>query len=277
MKEESKAAMDGNCAGKLNFNAPLLSTRHPGGFPVVGISRTNSQGTSRDTSTRVPFSWEQAPGKPKDMGRFESDDEDLPPPPGLPPGRWHPPKEESNDEEYQHYDDNDDGCDADVDDGDVDVFSDAIDMFSLSDALDHIVEAAEKVHGLNSLKLEALESSGSESPNFIIRRFLPAAQALAASSALNGTRSLNRRIPHTSSHPEDCLTQQVGRSYSSPSSPSSRGCGLEFFFPWRMKHKLCGVKSPVRHCPPPNLKPESSGRHKRNHSLVERPLRDYGV
>lgn len=274
MEDDRKAAaMDGGCAGKLNFNAPLLSTRHPGGFPLVGIPRSYSQGTSRDTSTRVPFSWEQAPGKPKDTRRFEPDeDEDLPPPPpGLPPGRWNPPKEDSEEENYQHYDDNDDGFDADVD-----LFSDAIDMFSLSDALDHIVEAAEKVHGLDGLKLGALESRGRSSPNFIIQRFLPAAQALAASSALNSSRNLNRRVPHSSSHPEDCLTQQGGRSCSSSSS-SPRGCGLEFFFPWRMKHKLCGVKSPVRHCPTPSMKPESGGKHKRNYSLVERPVRDYGV
>ena len=268
MKEENKlaAAMDVNCTGKLNFNAPLLSTRHP----VAGISRNLSQGTSRDTSTGVPFSWEEAPGKPKDTARFESEDDDLPPPPpGLPPGRRH-----------QHYD-------ADVDDGDVDldldadVFSDAIDMFSLSDALDHIVEAAaEKVQALDGgggggLNPEALEFSGSESPNFIIQRFLPAAQALAASSAaLNGSNN----CPRISTHPEE--DWGVGRSYSS--APSSRVCGLEFFFPWRVKHKLCGVKSPVRHCRPPTLKPESfggagGGRHKRNYSLVERHLRDYGV
>ncbi|CAB4280297.1 unnamed protein product [Prunus armeniaca] len=82
--------------------------------------------------------------------------------------------------------------------------------------------------------------------NVIIERFLPDATALAASSApqlnVSHISSSNELCyPWNYPEPEACVSRTVCRqSYSSP-----KGCGLHVFFPWSMKHKLCGVKSPV--------------------------------
>lgn len=224
---------------KLNFNAPLLSTRRIGGYTSEEV--VNSQGAS---DHRIPFSWEQAPGKPKDLERGDIHDgeDDYTPRPRLPPCRWHPSIDATN----NGYDDqaviNDhlgDGCDGDADDDDDNddaAFSDAMDVFSLSEAID-IVTKAEKVDDeLNGLKLKLAECRGNESPNFIIKRFLPDATALAESSALNFSKSFNKKFPKPCNYPEAC-----GQSSASP-----KGCGLEILFPWRMKHKLCGIKSPIR-------------------------------
>ncbi|KAK9289354.1 hypothetical protein L1049_007509 [Liquidambar formosana] len=261
--------MDVKCPRKLDFNAPLLSTRRPGGVAAAHeeMSRTDSLGISRETSGRVPFSWELAPGKPKDMQRSDIVDEN-PLPPKLPPSRWHLSKEVTDGyEDCNQIHDRDNGCDGDVDDDDDggggggggggdnddddDVFSDAVDIFSLAESID-IVETGEKVHGLDGLSLEKVQSSGNPSPNFIIERFLPAATALAA-------LSLNKKLPHPSYYPEECISR-TGRSYS---SSTSGGCGIDTLFPWRMRHKLCGIKFPVRDSSM-NLKPQSRVKRKQN-------------
>jgi len=247
MEEEKKVneeAMNPRYPRKLNFNAPLLSTRRIGG------NYTGEEGVFQTASDhRIPFSWEQAPGKPKDSERGDIHGGDETPRPRLPPCRWHPSIDATN----NHHDDHDqavindhhhdDGCDGD---GDVDVddeenddaaFSDAMDVFSLSEAID-IVTKAEKVDesSFNGLKLKLAECRGNESPNFIIKRFLPDATALAESSALSFSKSFNKKFPKPCDYPEAC-----GQSSASP-----KGCGLEILFPWRMKHKLCGIKSPIR-------------------------------
>ena len=269
---EKQEAMGSKYTRKLNFNAPLLSTRRIGGYTGEDQqSCTNSSqgvfGTKSDD--RIPFSWELAPGKPKkDLERSTDIDEVYTPRPRPPPCLWHPAIESMNDD-YPHDDNNDaiddvnDCCDVDIDfdfDVDVDVavavdvdddaaFSDAMDdVFSLSEAID-IVTKAEKVHELDSLKLKLEESRGSESPNFIIRRFLPDATALAAASsglAFN-SMSFNKRpsLPRQCNCPETCEFHPVIRQSSSYASP--KGCGLETLFPWRMKRKLCGIKNPIRH------------------------------
>ncbi|KAK3000120.1 hypothetical protein RJ639_023801 [Escallonia herrerae] len=213
------AAMDKKCPRMLDFNAPLISTRRPTG---VVLRRSISQGASRDISSRVPFSWEQTPGKPKDTDACSDSHDTVVLPPKPPPGRWHPPKEA-----VRH----DSGCDGDADD-DYDSFSDAVDMFSLSEAID-VFESVEAFPGVN------LGTCGSESPSFIIQRFLP--DALAASSAVAVSRNVNMKLAQSKDCSEKCVPRAIGRAYSTP-----KGCGLDIFFPWRMKHKPCGVKSPVR-------------------------------
>lgn len=229
--------MDQNIPRMLNFNAPLLSTRRHVNPTSLELSCKNLHSVSRNTSDRIPFSWEQAPGKPKDLDTSSDNlHEQDTPRPKLPPSWWHPPTDEPTYDDQT--DDNycDDGWDGDVDDRDDDVFSDAIDVFSLSEAIDIVERSQKKVDAIDCLKQKLAECrGGDETPNFIIQRFLPDATALAASSALG-----------LKYHPEASSDHQHGavstESYSSP-----KGCGLELFFPWRMKHKLCGVKSPVRH------------------------------
>ncbi|KAK7816618.1 hypothetical protein CFP56_043899 [Quercus suber] len=193
---ENEEAMNSKYPRKLNFNAPLLSIRRTGGYTDEEQSCTNSRGMLANASDdRIPFSWEQAPGKPKDLDR------------------------------------------------------------------------AEKVQEFDSLKLKLAESRGSESPNFIIRRFLPDATALAASSALAFSKSFNKRPSRQCNCPEACeLHPVIGQSYDSP-----KGCGLEILFPWRMKHKICGVKSPIRQ-DSLKVQPQCREKPKKHSSSSSKPL-----
>ncbi|KAI3805775.1 hypothetical protein L1987_21661 [Smallanthus sonchifolius] len=188
----------------LNLDAPLLSTRRPN-------ASTTGHPNSRPPSNRVPFSWELSAGKPKDTGT-ESHDEFPVPPPRPPPGRKLVEKEN----EY---------------DGDDD-FSDAMDTFSLSAAIDMVESAEMAKRNGNMLDGMELDSGGNQSPSFIIQRFLSDAKALAVSSGLPIPKNISNQ-----------------RSQMINSSPKGCGLGLDGLFPWRTKHKRkppCGVKSPVR-------------------------------
>lgn len=260
----------------LNFNAPLLSTRRPANSASLELSCPSIRcrnSTSGDAHHRIPFSWEKAPGKPKDEAKSSTrDDENDTPRPKLPPSLWR----------YQQFistatttttttttknvgnNDDDDGCDGyvddhyndddeyDVNDGpDYDIFSDAVDVLSLSEAID-IAERSQKAQESSAttdgLRLKIIEESRRDNqyPDFIIQRFLPDAAALATASALSAM-SLKKscddfRKSQMTSSSTNSERVSTTTSYSSP-----KGCGLELFFPWRMKHRLCGsVKSPVR-------------------------------
>src|SRR3989442_4358 len=80
-------------------------------------------------------------------------------------------------------------------------------------------EQAEDDRGLDRLNLESVESRGSESPNFMIERFLPDATALASSSALYASsKNLSKRLPYfCSNYSEEYNSQTVG-GYSEESS-----------------------------------------------------------
>ncbi|KAL6987880.1 hypothetical protein U1Q18_013625 [Sarracenia purpurea var. burkii] len=254
MEEQEEKAIDAKCHGKLNYNAPLLSTRRPNGGADAGsrFSRTSSQGVGQDSSNRVPFSWEQTPGNPKDLETDVTHDTAVVPLPKLPPGRWHPANEPVKVAKTIRRPDNaehDDGCDGDIEDDDdedgenddYDIFSDAIDIFSLSESVD-MVESCDKV--------EEEENSGSaQSPSFIIQRFLADASAMASTSGLALSKNLNKKLPRSSG-------RKSGQSEIAP-----EGCGFDYFLPWRMKHKPCGLKSPVREASL-NTKPEWGGRRK---------------
>ncbi|PON94325.1 hypothetical protein TorRG33x02_097990 [Trema orientale] len=223
----------------LNFNAPLLSTRRPPNYPTNSIEVLSCPSLRRRNSTsvndRVPFSWEKAPGKPKDDHKNDNDtfhDQNDTPRPKLPPGLLWRYRQKSGVYNDNNDDiDNDDGCEADVEDeedenDDVfndkedEVFSDAVDVFSLSEAID-IVERSEKAREMKTtdgLKLKIIEDSRS------------GAAARAHHGYGRKTTSVTRSITRTTSY-----------------SSSSKGCGFEMLFPWRVKHKwICGVKGPVR-------------------------------
>lgn len=255
MVEEKGKAMDIACPGKqLDFNAPLLSIkRHGSSIGEENCCTNNSRGIGKfqDTSDRIPFSWERIAGKPKDSEKSDSiiQDDDVTPRLRIPPGRLrhHSRREITssyNDSQFfqaQQEFSQDNSCEADVDDdyGDKndDLFSDAAEVLSLTEAMD-IVEKAEKGHGLDGFNSESLGYNQCISPSYIIDRFLPDAAALATSSVLSVSESL-KKLP--CNHPQACVPQAVRRSYSMP-----KGCGLEMLFPWRIKHRICGVKSPVR-------------------------------
>ncbi|KAI4353415.1 hypothetical protein L6164_002367 [Bauhinia variegata] len=231
---------------KLDLNAPLLSTRRLGcSIDAVAADTScssNSAVAGKNTSERVPFSWELAPGKAKDVDRSDSMQDEGTPRLKLPPSLWHPrqdqvssePPADDDDDDKRDLDDKDEGCDGDIDNDDV--FSDAMDVLSLSEALD-IVQKSEKPRSDNSdkLRLKIAQDRGNDSSDYIIRRFLPDATALAASSALHFADSMDPEAYHAAT--------ARGSYVESP-----KGCGLEIFFPWRMKQKLCSVKSPILHC-----------------------------
>ncbi|KAK0584635.1 hypothetical protein LWI29_016440 [Acer saccharum] len=268
-EQKRRASTDFKFPRKLDFNAPLLSTRrHPGGGGEEACCSSNSQGMLQDTSERIPFCWEQAPGKPKKRSTTDNiyaDSDNDTPRLKIPPGRWHPPNEELVIDDFSLDLDHeiDDGCDADLDNDDDDddeddnnyddIFADALEVLSLTEAMDIVEKEAEnhhQHHGLDGFNLDTLgTNNGSISPSYIIERFLPDATALAASSALNVSKNLSRKLPpYVCNHPDACNVVPGGggglqRSYSL----SKGGCGLEMLLPWRIKHKICGVKSPVRH------------------------------
>ncbi|XP_074315470.1 uncharacterized protein LOC141651669 [Silene latifolia] len=193
------------------------------------ISRSNSL---NDSSYRVPFLWEQSPGKPKHNSSRESivvENKGLPLP-KPPPIRWQVVP--NNDEEEED---------------DI-----GIDLFSLVGSLNTTSER-DDVDG-NESDIDHEKNYGSLSPSFMIERFLPAAAALAASSLSglsddNKMRKIYRGSKVSSISKEGpCTPRVAGEAYS-----SSKGCGLEVLFPWRVKHRVCGVKSPVRE-PRPRLK-----------------------
>lgn len=230
MEENKTQILHGECPRKLNLNVPPLSTRRPSGatsYKMLMLAKSN-------TTNMVPFSWERIPGEPKDKETNENfSNIDLPPPPKPPPCQWQPPLTK----EVNIY-----GiCDgSDVDYGDKEYghnerFSDAIDIFSLAESIDDMEANCNVTNDRSSAIQEP--NNGYHSPNFIIQRFLPDAQALAEESVMN------KKLPFSSSPRSDSSFSRdvsIKRSHNSP-----KGCGLGSFFPWRMKPKPCSVKSPV--------------------------------
>ncbi|KAL5558268.1 hypothetical protein UlMin_034479 [Ulmus minor] len=241
----------------LNFNAPLLSIRRGQGSSaptsLAFYSCPSLRGQSMiNASDRIPFSWEESPGKPKDKDSSETiHEEDITPRPKLPPNWWH--RTSGATAEQINENDDRDGFDGDVDasfgadfcgDIDDDIFSDAVDVFSLSEAIDIVEKSqnARKSDGLR-LKLEECRNGGDDQySDFIIQRFLPDATALAAASTLSSASNslkksysynFSRNISSSSELPRRPGTQ----SYSTP-----KACGLEMLFPWRVKHRLCGAR-----------------------------------
>ena len=274
MEKEEKAALNRRKwpAGKLNLNAPLLSTRRTIGVNrLEDVQNANSVRVSWDKFERIPFSWEQTPGKPKERGE-ESDGEnaeEIIPPPKPPPGcRWLPaeeeadPKRDSCEGEAERGHDYDDGCEGDVeDDGGVGahedwkggdgVSSNELDIFSLAQSVETVDTWKElrRKFGIGNGDME--EGIGCHSPSFMIQRFLPDAKALAAAASSSST-SLNKALINSDDekrkkHPNS--SSGAGRRRASGairtathswSYSSWKGCGLDILLPWRMKPRPCG-------------------------------------
>ncbi|KAL7092687.1 hypothetical protein ACP275_12G179400 [Erythranthe tilingii] len=223
MEENKKQILQGQRPQKLNLNAPLLSTRRP-----FSLHETNTT-TSNYSSNMVPFSWERIAGEPKDK---ETSDDSIepppPPPPKLPPGRWQPPVVEEVNGATDHAFDGFYDVDEEEEYGHSDIFSLA----------ESIVNDVEVNCATTNDRSSTILDGYCHSPNFIIQRFLPDAQALAEASVVK------KKVPFsTSPHANGSLSRAVSinrRSYHSP-----KGCGLGGLFPWKMKAKPCSVKSPV--------------------------------
>lgn len=229
------------CTRKLDFSAPLLSTRKSS-EKSFSCSNIPPQ-LSIDIFNRVPFSWEQRPGKPKEIMGLTTNIE-IVPPPKLPPCMWHTRKEllatSSTTKSYDEVYDGD--IDNDCEDHDVrnidnhDVFSDALDVFSLGDeSIDDMVDEAEHRKSNNEVVEECCHWSTNKPavPNFIIQRFLKDAKELAISSALENNR---KKLL------ED---EQIGRRPCNFSPKPAASCGLDMLIPWRIKPKPCCVKNSV--------------------------------
>ncbi|BAT97455.1 hypothetical protein LR48_Vigan11g104500 [Vigna angularis] len=252
--------MDRKRPRKLDLNAPLLSTRRLG-CSVVGDSSCSSYSVCaiQNTSERVPFSWEKAPGKPKVTERNCSTQDGGTPRLRLPPSHWLLSRKASEtdvDDANDAFHDQGDGSCVGNDNRD-DIFSDAMDVFSLSEALDYVQKKSENVHNEKNegLRLKLAECNGYQSPTYMINRFLPDATALAASSALHFSRNFEDKDCDTCGSYPECYMRH---SYAS----SPKGCGFEFLFPWRLKHKLCAIERPVLPC--------SSNLHKHQRSSKQK-------
>lgn len=279
MGEEGKEDIVTNgeyCPGKLNFNAPLLTTRRPAGMKTLEMprARVRSLRVSRDFSTssslRIPFSWEQTPGKPKNLDtdvRNNNVNVDLnnflpPPPPKLPPCRWIPEAAEANDDEDGFDGGVEDSCSKEKDDGDQ---SDAIDVFSLGQSVEEVVEPGDgfvEMFGFEGLiDRDRGGGGGYHSPNFMIQRFLPDAKALAANSSSPSNAADQDLDDQPSGGGLSRAISMRRRTY--PTTTTTKGCGLDNFFPWKMKPKPCGTKNPVVFAAPLRHKPQLMHHQKR--------------
>ncbi|PIA59530.1 hypothetical protein AQUCO_00400430v1 [Aquilegia coerulea] len=237
---------------KLNLNAPILSTRRVGGASHCSKSFDADQ---QGSSQRVPFSWEQVPGTPKGAASRDLLKAAEFRPPKLPPCQWHSSKGPEVDTSCTYRGNN-------VEDDD-DAFSDAIDMFSLSESLD-VADSTSNSRGLSSLDLKIVESREHQSPDFIIRRFLPDANALASTYA--------------PTLPNHCLNEPINshfqRQYAGPNIAVDRGCsppkacGIGLFL---LKHSICGLKDPIldRHGSQDAKRSSSSSRQNHQGASVE--------
>lgn len=225
------------CPRRLNINAPILSTRKRNPSQCVDKKQPGSPCDSSDQM--VPFSWEEVPGTPKGISK-----EDLQAYRNRIPALKPPPS--------QNIIPNGGGSCAAGGDSEFDILSDELDMYSLSESLQVEPEESSMYPRLNKLDLDIIEarnsssSSSIQSPNFIIRRFLPAANALAFPYANSTSNPESKHIVI----PEPTQKQTLGiRSRSVGSERSAerdKACGMEHFFPWRKKLTPCGLKSPVR-------------------------------
>ncbi|OAY73335.1 hypothetical protein ACMD2_21835 [Ananas comosus] len=137
-----------------------------------------------------------------------------PPPPNPPPARWRRPSIEI------HYRDR---CSAN--DKDDDVFSDAAEKVSLSENL-NVACRMSSFDGMATKDIEEIVNRSRPRPSYIMERFLPAANAIANSLALN---------QHNKEDEKEL---------------STRACGVMLFFPWSLRPIACGFKSPARSTAP---------------------------
>ncbi|XP_019186470.1 PREDICTED: uncharacterized protein LOC109181172 [Ipomoea nil] len=270
----------GRCSRKLDFSAPLLSTRRPPtprkrGLILPAGSGDNPAPLAVDVNNRIPFSWEQIPGKPKETDdQASSDDVPLPKPP---PGRWYPrnyggSRSDCDCCEQRRHCDNYDG---DVEDGGNRElrYSDALDVFSLgesSSSSDNNAGDGDNNNGNNvgGDRTMCLAAGGNFEPDLIFLRFLKDAKALAAESLINGCDVNETAAYAASDHHHhrsgSCFARALSAGQGYEYSSCSKACGLDIFLPWRMKPKPCGGvrNSVVAAAASPRLKPPQWGTRK---------------
>ncbi|KAL5704347.1 hypothetical protein ACHQM5_022789 [Ranunculus cassubicifolius] len=222
---EKDDLMTNNRLRKLNLNAPILSTRRGGSPCLKPPPRTTTVDQQEGSTQRVPFSWEQVPGTPKGGISRKLKSEELKPPKLPPCQQWHSSKKIASS-----------GLDED------DVFSDAIDMLSMSESLEIAASGKSHSRGLCSLDLKIIEAREHQSPDFIIQKFLPDANALAETS-------------YVPSRPSHCSRQSIDSEFAMQCGgvrgvegrvTASKACGIGLLlFPRRAKQTVCGLKDPI--------------------------------
>ncbi|XP_042414769.1 uncharacterized protein LOC122003838 [Zingiber officinale] len=233
----------------LVLHAPLISTRRSS----TSLCHNALAHSTSALRLRVPFSWETSPGVPR--SRVNGSDSDNPPPPKLPPGRrWADDDEDETNRKLVRVLGYDPYASGSSEEGEEDLFSDALEKISTSDRFD----VACRLSSFGAYK----------SPGFIMDRFLPAANALAKSSvrSLDGGRRGRRDSSpsHQLQREAICrarlkqrpsvLANDPRRDVLPPLDPyaearaesPSMACGLMLFFPWSFKPTVCGFKSPAR-------------------------------
>lgn len=153
--------------------------------------------------THVPFSWESSPGVPKDAacGR-KVVREVLPPRP--PPGRGGGGGGSPAHAHARAYFGNATETTSSDDDDSDDTFSDALDRISASDRFAAFSSRLSSIDGAGSLRL----------PSFIMDRFLPAANAIATTSADKRPKKTLRRGARSSKQDEEATASARRRAQS---------------------------------------------------------------
>lgn len=134
----------------------------------------------------VPFKWESSPGVPKSAAAGAAGggkaEREVPPLPKPPPGRCgtcHAARARARAYHHHHHhhsNTTESSIDQQDDDDDDGTFSDALDRISSSDRLAALSARLSAIDG-------AVFGSSRRSPSFIMDRFLPAANAIATTSA----------------------------------------------------------------------------------------------
>ncbi|KAL6620398.1 hypothetical protein ACP70R_035537 [Stipagrostis hirtigluma subsp. patula] len=178
-RRRRREGSNGHVVAQL-LDSPLPTPRRSCCGPADTLATTR-RGSGADASPQrghVPFAWESSPGVPKSAvgggGAGGKEREVLPPRP--PPGRcgtpWH-----AHARAYFHGNTTDGSSDDDT-------FSDAVDRTSSSDRLAALSARLSSVDSVvGSLRL----------PSFIMDRFLPAANAIATTSADKHPKRSSRR------------------------------------------------------------------------------------
>ncbi|KAL5232384.1 hypothetical protein ABZP36_031160 [Zizania latifolia] len=256
-----RKASDGHVVAQL-LDSPLPTPRRSccgsaADTPRSSVRRDSPDSPSSPQRTHVPFSWESSPGVPKDAcgGKVR---EVLPPRP--PPGRGG--GDTPCHAHAKAYFGNTIDATSSDDDAD-DTFSDALDRISSSDRFAALSARLSSIDGVGSLRL----------PSFIMDRFLPAANAIATTSADKHPKKFPRRGARSSIHDEEVPAEARRRATAreQPKHPlrhvpslhreeretpprqgkdideeaqddhmSPKACGFMLFLPWSVKPVLCG-------------------------------------
>uniref|UniRef100_A0A0D9WHK1 Uncharacterized protein n=1 Tax=Leersia perrieri TaxID=77586 RepID=A0A0D9WHK1_9ORYZ len=182
-----------------------------------GSCREDEEGESPPQRMHVPFSWESSPGVRKDDAACGGNGKVLREvllPPRLPPGRFGvgaggTPAHAHARAYFGNGNATTDTKSSDEDDGDA--FSDALDRISASDRFAAFSARLSSIDGVGSLRL----------PSFIMDRFLPAANAIATTSADKRPKKTPRRH-YNSKHDEDTSAAAAIRRAQSLRRASAR-------------------------------------------------------